>query len=174
MPNYNVIRCPLNCKNLATYLEYMCMNGYNIFNLYEDLLMYFLFSLVIKNKSFLIKGFINQEIKLLAIKYGIKKGGLYNREERLVSKITPIFKLPLCRKIMFMSEVDTFSYLNDYYGYRYAKLFYDVCELTDKEYYKISKKEYHGFPGLLDFANDYDNLSYVDAYDCILDFRARF
>ncbi len=170
MPNYNTRRTILTSKNLSSYIKYMCESGYDINNLYSDILMYFIFSLVIKNNSFLIKGIINQEMKLLAIKYSLNIGLLYAREEKIVSQLSPFLKMDSCRKIIFMSYVDSFKYLCDNFGYRYAKLFYDVSIMTDKVYEKINK-EYEGFNGLLEYTDDYDHLSYVDVYNYILDFK---
>ncbi len=170
MPNYNTKRTILTSKNLSSYIKYMCDNGYNLINLYSDILMYFIFSLVIKNDSFLIKGFINQEMKFLSIKYSLNIAPLYAREEKIVSEISPYFKIDNCRKIMFMSYIDAFKYICDNFGYRYAKLFYDISMMTNNEYNKINK-EYNGFSGLIEYTNDYDHLSYADIYNYILDFK---
>ena len=74
MPNYNSKRFPLINKNLSSYIKYMCDNGYDLINLYNDIIWYFIFSMVIKNNSFLIQGVINQEMKFLSIKYSINIG----------------------------------------------------------------------------------------------------
>jgi len=171
MPNYNSKRFPLINKNLSSYIKYMCDNGYDLINLYNDIIWYFIFSMVIKNNSFLIKGFINQEMKFLSIKYSINIGSLYAREERIVNEISPFFKIDNCRKIMFMSYIDAFKYICDNFGYRYAVFFNNICEMTNKEYSKINK-EYIGFDGFLNYTNDYDHLSYLDIYNYILDFKA--
>ena len=80
MSNYNSKREDLYNKNMASYLEYMCENGYSIEDYYDDILMYFIFKMVIKNTSGMINGLINQEMKYLSIKYSIRIANLYPRE----------------------------------------------------------------------------------------------
>ncbi len=171
MPNYNKLRKPLNNKNLSSYLKYMCDNGYSIMDFYGDILMYFVFSLVIKNESFLYKGIINQEMKLLSIKYHLRIASLYAREEKIIGKISPIFGYEAMRKILFMDLPTSFKFLNDNYGFRYAKLVSDILNSVESEYQKIDK-EYLGIKGLLEYTHDYDHLSYGDVYNQILDFEA--
>lgn len=171
MPNYNTKRYELRSKNLSSYIRYMCDNGYNLTDLYSDIILYYIFDLVIKNPSFLIKGFINQEIEFLSIKYDVKSSALYQREERIASSLTNIFSFEEIRKILFKSEIDAYSYLNDKYGYRYANLFYNICFLVNVEYDKIKNKDYHGINGLLEYIDAYDNISYGDIYNYLLDFE---
>lgn len=171
MPNYNTQKYEARCKNLSSYIKYMCDNGYDLNNLYEDIIMYFIFDLVIKNPSFLIKGFINQEIKFLSIKYDIKPSFIYEREENIATILTNILGLEETRKMIFKSEIDTYKYLIDKFGYRYANLFYNACLLTNKEYDKIKDNNYEGINGLFDYVNNYDNLSYGEVYNYLLDFE---
>lgn len=171
MTNYNINKTPLNNKNLSTYLQYMCENGYNILDFYSDILMYFIFSLVIKNDSFLIMGAINQEMKLLSIKYNLRIASLYAREEKIIDKITPIFKYDTMRKIIFMDLPTSFKYINENFGFRFAKLLEDLFIMVDNQYQSIKWKDYIGIKGLVEYINDYDHLSYADAYNYILDFE---
>ena len=171
MPNYNSCRYALNNKNLSSYLEYMCNTGYNSFDYYVDILMYFVFKLVIKNPTGLINGLVNQEIKYLASKYQFRSANLYPREEAITYKITPFLGIDGCRKIIFSDSATTFKYLNDTKGYRIAKLVDDINELIEDDREKISKNEYNGYAGFLDYATDYDHLSYGDVYNYILDFE---
>lgn len=171
MPNYNSSHYMLNNKNLSSYLEYMCNSGYNSFDYYVDILMYFVFKLVIKNTNGLINGLINQEIKYMSVKYSFRFANLYPREEAIVSKITPFLGLDGCRKVIFSDSATSFKYLNDNRGYRVAKLVNDLSELIEEEHQSLSKNEYNGYSGFLDYATDYDHLSYGDAYNYILDFE---
>ena len=71
MPDFNTKRDELDNKNMTSYIKYMCDNGYDIDDYYSDILMYFVFKMVIKKSSGLINGLINQEMKYLSIKYSI-------------------------------------------------------------------------------------------------------
>lgn len=173
MPNYNTIRTSLDNKNLSSYLKYMCDNGYDTINYYEDILMYFVFLLVIKNKSSFIYGLINQEMHFLSIKYSLKVAYLYAREDRVVSKLTPVLKIEGCRKVLFMDKVSAFKYLNDNFGYRYAKLVDEISLLMDKENEVLKNKDYGGINGFLNYVDDYDHISYGDVYNHILDFEVK-
>ena len=75
-----------------------------------------------------------------------------------------------CRKIIFSDTATSFKYLNDNFGYKVAKLVYDVGELIDDEQEELNK-QYIGYQGFLDYATDYDHLSYGDVYNYILDFE---
>ena len=171
MPNYNSKHVTLNNKNLTSYLKYMCDNGYSLIDYYEDILMYFVFKLVIKNSNGLINGLIDQEIKYLGIKYGIRFAFLYPREETITNKLTPVLGIDGCRKIIFSDSATTFKYLNDNKGYRIAKLVNDLSELVEDEYQKLYQNEYDGYSGFLNYAHDYDHLSYGDVYNYLLDFE---
>ena len=171
MPNYNTKKEELDNKNMTSYLKYMCDNGYDINDYYSDILMYFVFNLVIKSPSGLINGLINQEMKYLSIKYSIRIANLYAREEVITDRISPIIEIKDCRKMIFMDRASSFKYLNDNYGYRVAKLVLDIDDSIDDEYKKISLKEYPGNNGILDYIDDYDHLLYGDAYNCILDYE---
>lgn len=171
MKEYNSNHTILHNKNLSSYLKYMCDNGYNVNDYYSDILMYFVFDLVIKNHSGLINGLINQEIKYLSIKYSLRIAHLYAREEVIVNRITPIIGLDGCRKILFSDYATAFKYLNDTKGFSVAKLVTDVNDLIDEEYSKLSNKEYLGYEGFLDYAHDYDHLSYGDVYNYLLDYE---
>ena len=172
MPNYNSNRSVLDNKNMSSYLKYMCDNGYNVIDYYSDILMYFVFKFVIKNSSGLINGLINQEMKYISIKYSLRIANLYAREEAIVNKISPILGLNSCRKILFLDKASAFKYLNDNHGFRIAKLVNDVENLIEDEYNFIEKKDYDGYNGFLDYAEDYDNILYGDVYNYILDFEA--
>ena len=171
MPNFNSKREDLDNKNMASYLEYMCDNGYSIEDYYNDILMYFVFQMVIKNSSGMINGLINQEMKYLSIKYSIRIANLYAREEVIVSKISPLIGINSCRKILFLDSASSYKYLNENYGYRVAKLVLDVNELIDEEYKHLEESEYPGYNGFLDYTLAYDHILYGDAYNCILDFE---
>lgn len=171
MPEFNSSHTILHNKNMASYLKYMCDNGYSVFDYYSDILMYFVFNLVIKNTSGLINGLINQEIKYLSIKYSLRLAFLYAREETIVNKITPVLGLDGCRKILFSDQPTAFKYLNDEKGFRVAKLVTDVEDLIEEEYSKVSQKDYHGYEGFLDYAEEYDQLSYGDVYNYLLDYE---
>ena len=171
MPNYNSKREDLSNKNMASYLEYMCENGYSVEDYYNDILMYFIFKMVIKNSSGMINGLINQEMKYLSIKYSIRIANLYPREEAIVSRISPLIGMNSCRKIMFLDSASSYKYLNENYGYRVAKLVLDIDELIDNEYKQVDDKEYPGYNGFLNYTLEYDHILYGDAYNCILDFE---
>ncbi len=172
MPNYNTVKSNLHNKNMSSYLKYMCDNGYSVEDYYCDILMYFVFKLVIKNNSGIIWGLINQEMKYLSIKYSLRLAFIYAREDAVVGKITPILGINTCRKLIFMDNSTAFKYLNEKYGFRYANLFNDVSILIDKSYIPLKNKEYDGFEGFLNYTEEYDKISYGDAYNCILDFKA--
>ena len=171
MPNYNSNHTVLHNKNMSSYLKYICDNGYSVNDYYSDILMYFVFDLVAKNKSGLIKGLINQEIKYLSIKYSLRMPSLYAREEVIANKITPIIGLEGCRKVIFSDGASAFKYLNDKNGFRVAKLVNDTENLIDEQYSKLSKREYLGYEGFLDYAHDYDHLSYGEVYNYLLDYE---
>jgi hypothetical protein len=171
MPNYNSSHYNLNNKNLSSYLKYMCDSGYNLFDYYTDILMYFVFKLVIKENNGFINGLINQEMRYLAMKYSFHFAYLYPREEAIAVKVIPLLGIEGCRKIIFSDSATTFKYLNDNKGYRVAKLVNDLEELIEDEYHKLGETEYVGYSGFLDYAHDYDHLSYGEAYNCLLDFE---
>ncbi len=172
MPSYNSKHDKLNNKNLASYLRYMCDSGYSLLDYYSDILMYFVFKLVIKNSNGLINGLINREIKTLASKYSFRFANLYPREEAIVSKLTKFLDTDECRKIIFSDNATSFKYLNDNKGFRFAELIDNVQELIDDEYQELSNKDYNGYTGFLDYTVDYDNLSYGSVYNCILNYEA--
>lgn len=173
MPNYNTMRSELHNKNLSSYLKYMCDNGYQVEDYYQDILLYFVFFFVIKNHSSFIYGLINQEIEYLSIKYNLRCANLFAREEKIVSKVTPILKMEGCRRLIFSDKATSFKYLNEQIGFRYANLIDEISSLMDNEYDKLKKKEYEGFSGFLDYMEDYDHLSYGSAYSEILDFEVQ-
>ena len=96
---------------------------------------------------------------------------MYAREEKIVGKLSSILSYDVIRKILFMDKPSGFKYINDNYGFRYAELLNNIINLVDIEYKKINK-DYSGIKGLIEYTNDYDNLSYSDVYNCILDFEA--
>ncbi len=171
MPEYNSNHTDLHNKNMTSYLKYMCDNGYQVDDYYHDILMYFVFFLVIKNKSGLVNGLINQEIKYLSIKYSLRVASLYAREEVIASKISPLIGILGCRKIIFSDSATAFKYLNEEKGFRVASLFNTVENLIDEEYLKIQNKEYFGSDGFIDYVKDYDSLSYGDVYNYLLDYE---
>lgn len=171
MPNYNSRHYELNNKNLSAYLKYMCDSGYNLFDYYCDILMYFVFQLVIKNPSGLVNGLISQEMRYLSVKYSFRFAYLYPREEAITNKVTKYLGVDGCRKIIFSDAATSFKYLNDTRGYRIAKLVNDVSELVEDEYEKLSRTEYDGYSGFLNYAHDYDHLSYGEVYNYLLDFE---
>ncbi len=169
MPNYNIKRENLHNKNISSYLKYICENGYNIEDFYQDFLMYYIFFMVVDSR-FLNKGFINQEIKYLSIKYSIRCANLYAKEESLISKIT-FLSNETCRKILFMDSVNAYKYINDNYGFKYAEFLLDLEKTVKDESLNIWQNDYPGVNGFLNYADSYDKISYADAYDEILDFR---
>ena len=171
MPNYNSRHTEIHNKNISSYLRYMCDSGYNLIDYYSDILMYFVFKLVIKNNTGLVNGLINQEMKYLSIKYSLRLAFLYPREDAITTKISPFLGMDGCRKIIFSDSATSFKYLNDNIGYRIAKLTYDVSLLIENEYNKLKIKNYEGYNGFLEYATDYDHLSYGDVYNYILDFQ---
>lgn len=171
MPNYNTSKYELNNKNLSSYLKYMCDSGYNVIDYYSDILMYFVFKLVIKNTNGLINGLINQEMKYLSIKYSLRIAYLYPREDAITLKITPLLGIEGCRKIIFSDRATAFKYLNDNKGFRIAKLVSDVEDLIEEEYERLNNKDYTGYNGFLDYTTDYDHLLYGEVYNYILDFE---
>lgn len=170
MPNYNSSRYTLNNRSLSAYLKYMCDSGYDLLDYYADILMYFVFKLVIKNPSGIINGLINREINYLSLKYSFRFANLYPKEEVIASKMMPFIGVDGCRKMIFSDSATAFKYLNDNRGYRIAKLANDVSELVDGQQ-QIINKEYQGYDGFLDYTLAYDKLSYGDVYNCILDFE---
>ena len=173
MPEYNKAKYRLNNKNMSSYLKYMCENGYDLKSYLNDLLMYFVFFLVIKNPSPFIYGLINQEIRYLGMKYGIRCPYLYAKEDFIISKMAPIIKIEGLRRILFMDRVSAFKYLNENYGFRYANFVEDMSKLLKEQYQKVEEKDYSGFEGFLNYTEDYDSIMYTDAYNCLLDFKAR-
>ena len=63
MENYGHYNTFLNNKTFTSYLKYCKDNGYDTYSFYADQLIYLVFDLVVKNKSFLNKGFINLEVR---------------------------------------------------------------------------------------------------------------
>lgn len=171
MPDFNTSRYFLNNRNLTSYLKYMCTNGYTITDYYNDILMYFVFKLVIKNNSGIIDGLINQEIKYLSIKYSLRFANIYAREEAITSKITNFLGIDNMRKILFLDSVSAFKYLNEKLGYRYATLFYEIEKMVEDEYGKLKVNDYKGFNGIVDYVNDYDKILYGNVYNYLLDFE---
>lgn len=172
MDGYNTQKNKLDNKNLSSYLKYMCENGYDIKAFYQDILMYFVFKLVISDSSGFVNGIINQEIKYLSIKYSIKCANLYPKEEKIVEKITKILKLNVIRKLLFMDKVSRFKFLCDNYGYRYGRFFEAVENNVNKEFGSLDKN-YSGVSGFFDYTDNYDELSYGSAYNNILEFEIK-
>ena len=76
-----------------------------------------------------------------------------------------------CRKFLFSDQATAFKYLNDNKGFSVAKLVNDVEDLMEVEYSKLSSKDYFGYEGFLDYAHDYDHLSYGEVYNYLLDYE---
>ena len=171
MPNYNSYHTELNNRNMSSYLKYMCDSGYSLIDYYSDILMYFVFQLVIKNPNGFINGLISQEMKYLSVKYSLRLAYLYPREEAITNRVTQFLGIEGCRKVIFSDSATAFKYLNDHMGFKVAKLVNDLEELVEDEYQKLESKEYVGYSGFLDYADDYDHLSYGEVYNHILDFE---
>ena len=171
LPEFNSHHTILHNKNMSSYLKYMCDNGYRVIDYYSDILMYFVFHLVVKNPSGLINGLINQEIKYLSIKYSLRLASLYAREEAIVNRITPLLGIDGCRKVLFNDNATSFKYLNDKKGFRVAKLVNDIEVLMEEEYSKVANKNYAGYDGFLNYTEEYDHLSYGNVYNCLLDYE---
>jgi hypothetical protein len=150
----------------------MCDSGYNLLDYYSDILMYFVFKLVIKNPNGLINGLVNQEIKYLSVKYSFRLANLYPREEVITNKLIPFLGVEGCRKVIFSDSATSFRYLNETKGFRIAKMVNDISTLIENEHQLLEKNDYKGYSGFLDYTTDYDHLSYGDVYNCILDFKA--
>ena len=163
MDNYNTTKYNLNNKNISSYLKYMCENGYSSLEYFGDILMYFVFELVLKNPSIFNHGLINQEIRFLSIKYSLRSANLYAKEETIATKITPLFGLETMRKILFMDKPTAFLYLNKQLGF--------ITNIVDEKNKNIKNKDYQGFEGFLNYADDYDEITYGDAYNYLLDFE---
>lgn len=169
MDDYGHYNTFLNNKNFTSYLKYAKDNGYTTYDFYADQLIYLVFGLVVKNKSFLTKGFINSEVKYLSNKYHIQLPNLYSREESICNRILKVIKREDLLNILFKDSINAYKYLCDNLGYRYGEFINGVNELVNDEA-SILKKEYPGFDGFIDYAKDYDNIGYGDVYNYILDF----
>ena len=170
MDEFNTRKYQLNNTNMSSYLKYICENGYSLIDFYSDFLMYFVFQLVMRDNSGFINGLINHEIRLLAVKYSMRCANLYAREGRIVDRITSIISPEIIRKILFMDKVSRFKYLNDNLGLRYANLVETIEDLIEREYQSL-KKDYSGVDGFLNYTMQYDNLSYGEVYNYLLDFE---
>ena len=127
--------------------------------------------LVIKNKSFLVKGFINTEVRYLSKKYHIQLPNLYSREEAIAKRLLKLLKREDVINIIFKDNVNAYKYLCDNLGYRYGEFINEINNLVDDEA-EVLKKEYPGFNGFIKYAKDYDSIGYGDVYNYILDFYA--
>ena len=92
MDGYGKYNTFLNNKNFTSYLKYARDNGYSTYDFYADQLIYLVFDLVIKNNSFLTKGFINTEVRNISKKYHIQLPNLYSREEAIAKRIIKVLK----------------------------------------------------------------------------------
>ena len=70
-----------------------------------------------------------------------------------------------------MDKPTAFLYLNKHLGFRYAKLYDDITNIVDDKNKNIKGKDYPGFEGFLNYADDYDEITYGDAYNYLLDFE---
>lgn len=170
LPEFNSKKEILNNKNLSSYLKYMCDNGYQIDDYYRDILMYFVFRMVIPISNGFINGLINQEVRYLSIKYSFKCANLYAREEAIITRISRILNIDNCRKILFMDKVTRFKYLSENIGYRYAIMIDNVEALIEEEYKKLEYQHCDNTSNLLDYIEMYDKLLYGNVYDYIIDF----
>lgn len=173
MPDYGKYLSKLNNKNYSSYLKYICLNGYNKIDYYNDLLFYLIFRLVVKNDSGLILGLINREVCYLGSKYNLRAVNLYKREEYIADKIVNIIGQEELRKTIFLSLSSSYKYLNDIKGFRYAELFYQTSLLIDQHFSFLKEKDYSGFDGIINYAKDYDGILYGDVYNYILDFSVK-
>ena len=172
MEEYGHYNTFLNNKTFTSYLKYCRDNGYDTYTFYADQLMYLVFDLVVKNKSFLNKGFINLEIRTLSRKYHIQMPNLYSREERIAGRILKVLGRENILNILFKSNVDAYKYLCDNVGFRYGEMINIVTDLVDDSSEILRNKDYKGFKGFINYAKDYDGIEYGDAYNYLLDFYA--
>lgn len=159
-----------NNKNYTNYLKQLNNFGCNTYEYYAYQLMFLVFKLVINNDSGVINGFINYEINYLRNKYHFQSVNLYKREEVISKRIISLIGRNNVLKIMFMDMPTSFKYLNDNWGYRYADFYYRITNMVDKEFKKIKPDNYTNKNGLINYAHDYDNLLYGDAYNYLLEF----
>jgi len=172
MDNYGHYNTFLNNKNFTSYLKYARDNGYDSYAFYADQLIYLVFDLIIKNKSFLNKGFINLEVRNISRKYHIQLPNLYSREEKIAGRILRVLERKHILNILFKNEIDAYKYLCENVGYRYAEMYNDVTGLVDDNASFLKNKEYKGFNGFINYAKDYDGIKYGDVYNYLLDFYA--
>ena len=161
----------LNNKTFTSYLKYARDNGYDSYCFYSDQLIYLVFDLVVKNKSFLNKGFINLEVRNISRNYHIQMPNLYSREEAIAKRILKVLKRSDMLNILFKDNVSAYKYLCDNLGYRYGEFINEVNNLINDET-EVLNKEYPGFNGFIKYAKDYDGIAYGDVYNYILDFYA--
>lgn len=161
----------LNNQNYASYLKYLNNCGCDTYEYYSHQLMFLVFKLVIGNDNGIINGFINYEVNNLRRKYKFQAVNLYKREEVISSKLVKLFGRDHVLKIMFMDMPSAFKYLNDNIGYRYAKLYYELSTIMEKEFNKLKPDYYTTNNALINYARDYDHLAYGDAYNCLLEFN---
>ena len=171
MDGYGKYNTFLNNKTFTAYLKYARDNGYSAYDFYADQLIYLVFDLIIKNKSFLTKGFINTEVRYLSRKYHIQMPNLYSREEAISKRILKVLKREDVLNIIFKDKVNSYKYLCDNLGYRYGEFINGVNDLINEET-EVLKKDYPGFNGFIKYAKDYDGIGYGDVYNYILDFYA--
>lgn len=171
MEGYGRYNTFLNNKTFTSYLKYARDNGYSAYDFYADQLIYLVFDLVVKNKSFLTKGFINEEVRVLSRKYHIQMPNLYSREEAIVKRVLKVIKREDILNIIFKDSISAYKYLCDNVGYRYGEFINDLNNLINDNA-EVLKKEYPGFNGFIKYAKDYDGIEYGDVYNYILDFYA--
>ena len=171
MDGYGKYNTFLNNKNFTSYLKYARDNGYSTYDFYADQLIYLVFDLVIKNNSFLTKGFINTEVRNISKKYHIQLPNLYSREEAIAKRIIKVLRREDILNIIFKDNVNAYKYLCDNLGYRYGEFINEVNNLVNDET-EVLRKDYPGFNGFIKYAKDYDSIGYGDVYNYILDFYA--
>jgi hypothetical protein len=172
MDNYGHYNTFLNNKTYTAYLKYARDNGYDSYAFYADQLIYLVFDLIVKNKSYLNKGFINLEVRNISRKYHIQLPNLYSREERIAGRILGVLERKHILNILFKNEVDAYKYLCENVGYRFAEMYADVTSLVDDNTSFLKTKDYTGFKGFINYAKDYDGIKYGDVYNYLLDFYA--
>ena len=155
-------------KHYTGYLEHMCRTSYSEDDYYIDHLMYMIFKLVIKEDNSFINGLINYEIVRIGRKYHLKFINLYEKEMKVVLKMSDIFDEDCFQRILFMDKISSFKYLSEHKGFSYANLVYDISNTMRN---LVSDNNYYGVDGIINYARDYDSLAYGDVYNELLDFK---
>lgn len=170
---YGSVNRLINNKSLKGYLEQTWQVGYNSTSYYKDILIYLLFKLVCKYDSGLMNGIINYEVSVISRKYNIQLPNFYRKEELIALKLCGIIGKENIRKVLFLDKASGYKYLCNTVGYRFANLFYEVDDLINIKTESLFETEYNNNEGLVNYASDYDSITYGDVYNSILDFEAQ-